>query len=130
MKRWMRRSGLITVLASAVMILPGIANAATHTGTWNASAVTNQSVNTPMYVTTSTASGCAHGTLTAATFSMKLVWYNGGRDTVLWSGTSHCSPTKTIRGAHDPKVFLIITIHCNIIHLVCQGSGTWSITTN
>ena len=81
------------------------------------------------------AEGCASGVLQAATMSFQLVWWHGGRKTVLWTsrnftGSRTCSPTKTISHARNPTVYLVITLHCHSFPLPCQGSGSWSIKTN
>jgi hypothetical protein len=138
MKKWASRSALVAALMCAMLAVPSLASAATaHNGTWNATAFENQSVNTQHYITKNQASGCISGTLTSAEVSFKLIWYNGGRNTVLWgsrnysTGAKHCSPVKTI--SHPPRkpvVFLIITIHCVSPIDICQGSGNWEISTN
>ena len=151
MKKWIRRSGFVAALMCAMLAVPSLASAATthathvkaahvnatHSGTWNATAVFNESVDTPGYTTRNKASGCVDGVLTSANLSFQLIWYNGGRDTVLWgsriytTGNRHCSPTKTIKHPpHGPVVFLRITIHCQNGPIPCQGDGDWSITTN
>jgi hypothetical protein len=145
MKKWLRRSGVAVALMTAMLAVPGLASAAnsaipavsaTHNGTWNATALFDESTDTPSYATVNKASGCADGVLTSAVMSFQLIWYNGGRDTVLWGspnfdGSRHCSPTKTIKNPpHGPEIFLRITIHCVSPIDVCQGNGDWSITTN
>jgi hypothetical protein len=147
MGKWMRRSGFAAAVMCAMVALavPSLASAATarpsinatHNGTWNATAVTNESVDTPGYTTRNKASGCVDGVLTSANLSFQLIWFHGGRDTVLWgsriytTGVRHCSPTKTIKNPpHGPVVFLRITIHCQNEPIPCQGDGDWSIKTN
>lgn len=135
MRTWKWRLGVVAPLAGVLLSIPVAANAATNSGTWNATALTNKSVSTPRYVTHSTAKGCASGVLQSATMSFQLVWWHGGRKTVLWtsrdfSGNRTCSPTKTISHARNPTVYLVITIHCHSFPFPCQGSGSWSIKTN
>jgi hypothetical protein len=138
-RKWTWRMSAVAAVAGVLLSIPLTASAATrtttHNGTWNATAETNESVNTSQYVTHNTAKGCAGGTLTSATMSFELVWWNGGRKTPLWSsrnfeGNETCSPTKTISGAQNPEVYLVITIHCDSFPAPCQGFGSWSITTN
>jgi hypothetical protein len=139
MRIWKWRMSVVAAVAGVLLSIPLAASAATHTtthnGSWNATAETNKSVPTQKYVTHNTAKGCAGGTLQSATMSFQLVWWNGGRKTPLWSsrdfaGGETCSPTKTIKNAKNPEVYLIITIHCQSFPFPCQGSGSWSITTN
>ena len=138
MRTWKWRLGVVAALAGVLLSISVAANASArtvHTGTWNATAETNESVPTQKYVTHDKAKGCASGTLQSATMSFQLVWWNGGRKTVLWKsrdfgGGRTCSPTKTINHARNPVVYMIITLHCNSFPLPCQGAGSWSITTN
>src|ERR1700683_792851 len=134
-RTWKWRLSVNAAVAGVLLSIPLAASAATHKGTWNATAETNQSVPTQKYVTHNKAKGCAGGTLQSASISFKLLWWNGGRKTVLWAsrhfgGNETCSPTKTIKHAKNPKVYLIITIHCNSFPFPCQDDGSWSITTN
>lgn len=137
-------AGFAAVLAVAA---PQAASAAPHAvpattsyyGTWNFSAVvSSDTVSTKQYVSSTTASSCttADG-LTAASYHFKLIWYNGGKDTVLWSspeygssGVRHCSPTKTITGVNGPKIFDKITLDCQSPIDFCQGNGTYGIRVN
>jgi hypothetical protein len=138
-RKWMKRTGLVTALLCAMLAVPSLASASTtHNGSFDITAFENQSVDTQQVTTTNHASGCISDfLLTSSEVSFQLIWYNGGRNTVLWgspdfaTGAKHCSPTKTIsHPPHDPQIFLIITVHCVSPIDVCQGSGAWQVTTN
>jgi hypothetical protein len=133
-------SGLLTLLFA--LIQPVAANATAtitpHTGTWSITAVGVHTQSTAKYATHTTASTCFKSDLLqSAKYYVQLIWYNGGRNTVLWtsgtydtSGVRHCSPTKTISGAHNPLVFDAIHLVCVSPVPVCQGNGTYTIDTN
>ena len=108
------------------------------TYTWTFSVVIgSHTVDTAKYTTHSTVTGCTTAdSLTSASYHFKVIWYNGGRNTVLWSsreytssGTQHCSPKITI-SAHLPLVYEAITLDCVSPINVCQGNGTYGIDTN
>jgi hypothetical protein len=141
-----RAQVLVAFLAIlAAIAIPGIAHAsadipnATHHGTWRIHTTLNFTQSNPSYVTHTTVSGCVDITSDIGTYGWKMaiIWYNGGRNTVLWRSREfsdndfgpHCSPKLRVHG-HHPKVFSTETINCNLIVLPCGVDGDWSLRTN
>lgn len=139
MKKLKWRSAVVAGLAAVTLSAPAAASAATttattHAGSWNLIWQGSNSIFTPRFATHSTVRGCASAALLGSGMSFEIVWYNGGRDTVLWEsrnfgGERTCSPTKTIRHARNPSVFLVITVKCPPQEH-CRAHGAWTLTTN
>jgi hypothetical protein len=136
---------LVAFLAILVVIaIPGTANASAaipnvrHSGTWE--------INTPFSFTQSNASSTTHSTVSGCinaldgvgtlSWHFRLIWYNGGKNTVLWTSGEFsnlgyfCSPTITLH-TPNPTVYSQETLDCNNpIPLPCQMDGNWSLDTN
>jgi hypothetical protein len=137
---------LVAALAVlAAMATPGVANASAvtpdlrHSGSFSIATPFSFTQSNARYTTTSTVSGCINATDIVGTITgwhFRLIWYNGGRNTVLWTspeftgGGYHCSPTKTL-STHAPSVYSQETLDCNNpIPLPCTMDGNWSLDTN
>jgi hypothetical protein len=132
---------LAILLATAT---PGIANASTtialttHGGTWSIATPFSFTQSNARYTTHTTVSGCVNAQDLVGTLGwhFRIIWYNGGRNTVLWSsrefsaGGNRCSPTLEL-DTHLPSVYSQETLDCNNpIPLPCTADGTWSLVTN
>ena len=107
---------------SLALIAPGRARAETiQQVPWSISASSGPATfDTPRYRTGARAKTCVRTTsLSSATWRFKLVWYDGGRNKVLYRSatytgrTTHCSPTETIgRPPHNRRhvIFTVITV--------------------
>lgn len=128
----------------AAIAIPGIANASAtipnirHSGTWEINTPFSFTQSNARSTTHSTVSGCINALDGVGTLSwhFRLIWYNGGRNTVLWTSREfsdlgfHCSPTITLH-TPNPSVYSQETLDCNNpIPLPCQMDGNWSLDTN
>lgn len=122
-----------SAVAEAAISHNGAVPATSHTGSWKLVGTNSASKNTASYVTSTTASTCVVASFNTGEWSFKLIWHNGGKNTVLYSSRyftagsgKHCSPTETIKNGHSPKVY---------DHIAWFGDdggagGTYSIGTN
>jgi hypothetical protein len=131
-------SGLGALVLAGSVLQAGVANAATHSGTWSITAAIDATHNTPSYTTNSThkVSTCVSVTGTAGVggvWSFELIWVDGGNNKVLWhSGDFEgkarvCSPVEK-PGGNDNIYDHIILINDGS-GLEVQDSGTYSIDT-
>ncbi|HEY7146616.1 MAG TPA: hypothetical protein VH637_20440 [Streptosporangiaceae bacterium] len=91
---------------------------------------------TPAFVTRTTAKTCwsvvTRG-IPDVTWTIDLVWYDGGKNIHLWNSprfvgdVTACSPVKKIKNGHAPKVYDIITDDTGEFTSL---SGSWAIGTN
>jgi hypothetical protein len=133
----------------AAIAIPGIANASAaaaaivpnvgHSGTFTITTPFTFTQSNARFNTHSTVSGCVNATSGVGTFGwhFRLIWYNGGANTVLWTsreftgtGTNHCSPTITTP-KKDVSVYSQETLDCNNpLPLPCTIDGNWRLVTN
>jgi hypothetical protein len=129
----------------AAIAVPGMANASAsipnnirHSGTFTIHASFTFTQSNASYTTHSTVSGCVNATSGMGIFKwhFRLIWWNGGRNTVLWTSPEfsdtgfHCSPTKTLN-TPNPTVYSQETLECgNPIPLPCELDGNWSLSTS
>jgi hypothetical protein len=147
MKRMMARFGIRSALgmlvAVAALSAPAIASAATgpaavrpavvNQGNFSTSSTSTDgsTTRTPEYVSRSTASTCVDAVHLTGSWSFKLIWLNGGKNTVKFTSRDftspgiHCSPTETVT-AGAPKFYDTITTTGEL----SGASGNFSITTN
>jgi hypothetical protein len=143
MKRMRSRLGIRTAMGIAVvavaLAIPQLASASTvapgpiaHNGTFTTGrTLDGGSTNTRTFVTQSLASTCVDVTSLTGSWHYELIWYNGGRNTVLFASRTftthgiHCSPTEYING-NSPKVYDQISV----TGVASQASGNYQITTN
>ena len=116
---------ICALVFAGAMLQTGVANAAIFSGNWSITTALSGTHNTPSYKTNSThkISSCVSVTSFAGTggvWSFELIWYDGGKNKVLWhSGDFEgkarvCSPIKK-PGGND-------TIYDHII-LFNAGAG-------
>jgi hypothetical protein len=135
--------GLVPVVACAAAALSLSSNVAAsasvdtpHGGTFNVG--TSAGLNhwaTPSYGTYDTASTCVNATdaqppVPLPFWDVRLVWYDGGANKTIWSGSyggtgRHCSPTIKIPAKND-KVYDVITVDSSFSDV----AGTYGIDTN
>jgi hypothetical protein len=131
-------SGLGVLVLAGSVLQGGVANAATYSGRWSITAVISGAHNTPSYKTNSThkISSCVAVTSTSGVggvWSYELIWYDGGKNKVLWhSGdfegkTRVCSPVKKPGG--NDKIYDRIILINDGSGLEVQDSGTYSFNT-
>jgi hypothetical protein len=131
-------SGLGALMLAGSLLQTGVANAATFSGKWSITAVLSGTHNTASYKTNSThkVSSCVSVTHTGGVggeWSFQLIWYDGGKDKVLWHSGDHegnarvCSAVEK-PGGNDKIYDHIILINAGADPEV-QASGTYSVNT-
>jgi hypothetical protein len=131
-------SGLSALALAGSVVQARVADAATYSGPWSAVVVAEKAVDTPMYKTNSAhkVSTCVKVTnlhsSAAAKWSYELIWYDGGKNKVLYHSPDHlglgrdCSPVRKLGG--NNKVYdKIILFNSSIGELV--NSGTYFFNT-
>jgi hypothetical protein len=142
-KRAMSRVGILSAVGALALAgslsQAGVANAATFSGKWSLTAALDATTNTASHATNSTGevSSCVSVTSlggVGGVWSFQLIWYDGGKNKVLWhSGDTEgkatvCSPAKK-PGKNDKIYDHIILINAGADPEV-MDSGTYSINTH
>lgn len=131
-------SGLGALMLAGSVLQAGVANAATYSGKWSLTAALEATHNTASYKTNSThkVSSCVSVTSTGGVggeWSFQLIWYDGGKDKILWHSGDHegnarvCSAVEK-PGGNDKVYDHIILINAGADPEV-QASGTYSFNT-
>ena len=129
---------ICALVPAGTMLQAGVANAATFSGNWSITAAISGTHNTASYTTNSThkISSCVSVTSYAGTggvWSFELVWYDGGKDKVLWHSGDHegkakvCSPVEK-PGGNDKVYDHIILVDAGA-GVEVTDSGTYSFNT-
>jgi hypothetical protein len=137
-KRLAILSGIGALAVAGSVVQPSIANAATFSGKWSITAVISGTHNTAKYTTNSThkVSTCVSVTSTKGTggvWSYQLIWYDGGKNKVLWHSGDHegtgriCSPVKKPGG--NDKVYDHIIVEDGGNGVEVTDSGTYTFNT-
>jgi hypothetical protein len=139
-KRITSRVGILSAVGALALagslLQTAVANATVYPGTWGLTAEGGASTQTPMHATNSTKEASTCVTVNKLSgiggeWSFQLIWYDGGKDLVLYQSGDHsgkstaCSPIKK-PGAND-KVFDNIVLFNGGAGNEVQDSGTYSI---
>jgi hypothetical protein len=139
-KRITSRVGILSAVGALALagslIQTAVANATVYPGNWALAAEGGASTQTPMHATNSTKEASTCVTVNKLSgiggeWSFQLIWYDGGKDLVLYQSGDHagkgtaCSPIKK-PGAND-KVYDNIVLFNGGAGNVVQDSGTYSI---
>jgi hypothetical protein len=127
--------GALAVAGSAFQ--PAIANAATYSGKWSITAVISGTHNTAKYTTNSThkVSTCVSVTSTqgiGGIWSYQLIWYDGGKNKVLWHSGDHegnarvCSPVEKPGGNDKVYDHIILEDAGNGVEVGASGNYTFN----
>jgi hypothetical protein len=131
-------SGFGALMLAGSVLQAGAANAATYSGRWSINAIIDGVHNTASYTTNTTheVSSCVSVTSlegVGGVWSFQLVWYDGGKNLVLWhSGDTEgkariCSPVEK-PGNNDKVYDHIVLINAGAGLNVVDG-GTYSFDT-
>jgi hypothetical protein len=120
-------------VSASVSAPAAVKPAATHRGNWKIGHTVDGATHETRKVNTrNNVSACVTANHLTGAWHFQLIWFNGGRNTVLYSSRPfshpgiHCTPTEVIKHGKKAQVYLKISV----TGVNSAGSGNFEITTN